>query len=60
MEKVDCQLILDHHLLRDLKYKDRLKELYEIYGDRIKTFAEWNGKENNMLEAKRNVLWKEY
>jgi len=60
MEKTDCKLILDHHLLRDLKYKERLKELYETYGDRIKTFAEWQGKENNMLEAKRNILWKEY
>lgn len=60
MEKTDCKLILDHHLLRDLKYKERLKELFETYGDRIKTFAEWQGKENNMLEAKRNILWKEY
>ena len=60
MENVDCELILDHHLLRDLKYKERLKNLYENYGDKIKTFAEWNGMENNLLEAKRNVLWKEY
>jgi len=60
MEKTDCMLILDHHLLRDIKYKERMKNLYEQYGDRIKTFAEWNGMENNMLEARRNELWREY
>ncbi|KAA0009623.1 MAG: MBL fold metallo-hydrolase [Thermoplasmata archaeon] len=60
MERLNCNLILDHHLLRDLKYKERMKELYERYDDKIKTFAEWNGKENNMLEAKRNELWEKY
>jgi len=57
MEKTDCRLILDHHLLRDLKYRQRMKSLYEIYGDRISTFAEWNGMENNLLEARRKELW---
>ena len=59
MEKTDCELILDHHLLRDIKYKERMKNLYEQYGDRIKTFAEWKGMKNNMLEARRNELWKQ-
>jgi len=57
MEKVECQLILDHHLLRDIKYRERMHELYALYGDRIKTFAEYNGMENNMLEARRKELW---
>lgn len=60
MEKLDCNLILDHHLLRDLKYKERMDELYSLYGDKIKTFAEYNGIKNNMLEAKRKILWEEY
>ena len=60
MENVDCQLILDHHLLRDIKYRERMKNLYEIYGERIKTFAEWNGMENNLLEARRKELWEKY
>ena len=60
MEKLDCQLILDHHLLRDLRYKERLHELYSLYGDRTKTFAEYNGLENNMLEARRRELWEKY
>ena len=60
MEKLDCSLILDHHLLRDIKYKERLHELYSLYGDRIKTFAEYNGMENNMLEARRKELWEKF
>ncbi len=59
MEKTDCRLILDHHLLRDLKYRQRMKSLYETYEGRISTFAEWNGMENNMLEARRKELWEE-
>ncbi|MBC7080970.1 MAG: MBL fold metallo-hydrolase [Thermoplasmatales archaeon] len=60
MEKIDCKLILDHHLLRDIDYKKRMKTLYEMYGDRIKTFAEWNGLKNSILEARRKELWEKY
>ncbi len=60
MEKTDCKLILDHHLLRDIDYKKRMKKLYELCGDRIKTFAEWNGLKNKMLEARRKELWEKY
>jgi len=60
MEKLDCRLILDHHLLRDLKYKEKMHELYSLYGDRIMTFAEYNGMENNLLEAKRKELWEKF
>ncbi len=58
MKNTDCRLVLDHHLLRDLKYKERLPILYGMYGERIQTFAEFNGKKNNMLEARRKELWK--
>ncbi|KAA0002562.1 MAG: MBL fold metallo-hydrolase [Thermoplasmata archaeon] len=58
MKNTECELILDHHLLRDLKYRERMPILYEMYGERIKTFAEFNGRKNNMLEAKRKELWK--
>jgi hypothetical protein len=57
MKETDCRLILDHHLLRDLKYKERLPILYGMYDDRIQTFAEYAGKKNNMLEARRKELW---
>ena len=58
IENTDCEIILDHHLLRDLSYKEKFSEPYKIGGDRIKTFAEYLGKENNMLEAHRKELWK--
>ena len=45
------KLILDHHLLRDLKYRERLAEVYEY--DNVLSFAEFNGEKINMLEAHR-------
>ncbi len=48
------EVILDHHLLRDLKFRDRLKEVYEY--ENVKTFAEHNGESNRMLEAHRREL----
>lgn len=56
LEKTDCEIILDHHLLRDLEYKKYFPEIYE--SGRVKTFAEYNGVENNMLEARRKELFK--
>ena len=52
-EAVD-KVILDHHLLRDLKYRERFAEVYE-YGN-VVTFAEYNGEEIRMLEAHRREL----
>ena len=57
IETIDCDIILDHHLLRDTKYKEVFPEPYEIGGTRMKTFAEYLGKENNTLEAHRKELW---
>lgn len=59
LENTDCDVILDHHLLRDLKYKELFAEPYKVGGKRIKTFAEYLGKENIMLEAHRKELWGE-
>ena len=52
-----CQVILDHHLLRDLKYLDVFSEPYNIGKDKVKTFAEYLGKKNNTLEAYRKEMW---
>jgi len=60
VKKTGCNLILDHHLLRDLKYKEKLSKLYKKYGKKIKTFAEFNGKKNMQLEARRKELWEKY
>ena len=54
-------IILDHHLLRDLNYKEKMKKLYEkaeIFGCKIMTAAEFMGKENLQLEAYRRELIK--
>jgi len=56
-ENIGCDVILDHHLLRDLKYKEIFPEPYKKVGTRVKTFAEYLGKENNTLEAHRKELW---
>ena len=57
IEKLDCEVILDHHLLRDLKYKERFPKPYEIGEGKVKTFAEYLGEKNNTLEAHRKNLW---
>ena len=56
-EKLDCDIILDHHLLRDLNYKKIFPQPYQASGEKVKTFAEYLGKENNTLEAHRKELW---
>jgi len=57
IETLGCQVILDHHLLRDLKYLNIFSEPYGIGKEKVKTFAEYLGKENNTLEAHRKELW---
>lgn len=59
LKSVDCEVILDHHLLRDLKYRERFPEPYRVGEGRVKTFAEYLGEKNNMLEAHRKDLWGE-
>jgi hypothetical protein len=53
-------VILDHHLLRDLNYSERVKPVYqagEELGIRISTAAEYVGREVGMLEARRKYLY---
>ncbi len=57
IKTLGCQVVLDHHLLRDLKYLDIFSEPYRIGKEKVKTFAEYLGKENNTLEAHRKELW---
>ena len=56
-EKLDCDILLDHHLLRDLNYKETFPWPYQSGGKKVKTFAEYLGKENNTLESHRKKLW---
>jgi len=57
IKKTKCQVILDHHLLRDIHYDKRFSKPYEMYNDKIRTFAEFNNKKNNLLEAYRKLIW---
>ena len=57
IKKLDCDVVLDHHLLRDLKYKEHFPNPYQTGGTKVKTFAEYLGEENNTLEAHRKELW---
>jgi len=53
-------VILDHHLLRDLNYRERVKPVYgagEELGVRLSTAAEFIGREVDMLEARRKELY---
>lgn len=59
IDGLEC-IILDHHLLRDLKWKDLVEDLISL-GDRkgikVMTAAEYIGKENKLLEARRRELY---
>ncbi|MBN2518088.1 MAG: MBL fold metallo-hydrolase [Candidatus Altiarchaeota archaeon] len=53
--EVDPEIILDHHLLRDLRYRELMGRVYD--NEKVKSAAEVLGKENRMLEAHRKELW---
>jgi hypothetical protein len=56
-------LVLDHHFLRDLKYKTRIKPVYEAaekHGVKVLTAAEFCGRKIEMLEALRKELYAKY
>jgi predicted metallo-beta-lactamase superfamily hydrolase len=52
-------IIIDHHIVRDKNYKERMKDLYELaekHKKKILTAAEYLGLENLFLEAWRKDL----
>ncbi len=58
----ELEIILDHHLLRDLQYRNRVNSIFRYareYGVRIVTAAEYMGKPVEQLEAMRKKLWEE-
>ncbi len=53
--------ILDHHLVRDLNFREKLKEVFkfgEKHGCKILTAANFLGKEDDLLEARRKELFR--
>ncbi|MFH1404231.1 MAG: MBL fold metallo-hydrolase [Candidatus Altiarchaeota archaeon] len=55
LDETGCMLILEHHLLRDLKHRERMPRIYSTGIPR--TAAEYVGVEDNLLEARRKELW---
>jgi len=56
-------LVLDHHLLRDLSWKDRISELItyaESFGARVCNVAEFSGLTYEPLEAMRKILYESF
>jgi len=56
-------LVVDHHLLRDLHYMERLEPVYaaaEKTGAKVMTAAEFAGKKTDMLEANRKELYRKF
>lgn len=56
------KLIVDHHYLRDLKWKDKLKDVYKAAEKRkvqLLCVAEFMGKKENLLEPIRKKLFEE-
>lgn len=54
------KLVVDHHLLRDLNYRDKIRahlEAAEESGVELLTAAEYMGEPINQLEARRRELW---
>jgi predicted metallo-beta-lactamase superfamily hydrolase len=52
-------LIIDHHFLRDLKWRERIAKVFET-GKKVVTAAEFLGAGNELLEARRRELFKEH
>jgi hypothetical protein len=56
-------LIVDHHFLRDLKWREKIAKVFEIAEKgkiKVKTAAEYSGKPTEMLEAHRKELYQKY
>jgi predicted metallo-beta-lactamase superfamily hydrolase len=52
------ELVLDHHLLRDLNYNKYIAQIGEdLHGKQIMTAAEYMGLKNELLEARRKELY---
>ena len=53
-------MVVDHHLVRDLQYKDKISDLLagaDRLGVRVATAAELAGMPVRLLEARRRELW---
>ncbi|MEM2933912.1 MAG: hypothetical protein QXL78_03190 [Methanocellales archaeon] len=57
------RIILDHHFLRDLNWKEYILDIFKAAarrGIKIQTAAEFANLENDLLEARRRELYRDY
>jgi predicted metallo-beta-lactamase superfamily hydrolase len=53
-------IALDHHLLRDIKWEEKISDVFSHAKKRkvkVMTFADFIGRKNLILEARRKELW---
>jgi len=53
-------ILVEHHFMRDLKYRERIAEVYEYAAEKevnVMSAAEYLGREVEMLEARRRELY---
>lgn len=55
LDTTDCRVILDHHALRDVRWRERFARLWET--GRVTTAAGHLGLEDTALESRRAELW---
>ena len=55
VERTGCRVIMDHHALRDVRWRERFTRLWET--GRVVTAAEYLGVADAALEARRAELW---
>lgn len=55
INETGCEVILDHHILRDPKYLERFREVYDT--GKVKSAAEYLGRRNRFYEMRRKELW---
>lgn len=56
-------VIVEHHLLRDERWKEQIAEVYRIASSknvRVVSAAEYMGKQNDLLEARRRELYADF
>jgi predicted metallo-beta-lactamase superfamily hydrolase len=55
VRETGCRVIVDHHAVRDRRYRERLGPALET--GRVVTAAEFSGRRDSCLEARRPELW---
>jgi predicted metallo-beta-lactamase superfamily hydrolase len=63
ISEVSKEIVLDHHLLRDINWRKQISELFvhaEQFSTEIKSAAEFRGVEENLLEARRKELYERF